>query len=180
MLSLHGCAWLFLAVALLVPDCDHPTPTAGRPGLLLLYLPVAQPSNGGPLQSPGQSLSPNPQALSRGQGPRLSSNLLLGRKCPQSPQTFRPGLSDFGRRVASNVHPSHFYGVNLYVACAVWGSGDTDKEPLLWSSDIATLSLGLGRDGSQCGWHSWCVWATAGLLVQILGEQGRPDKPWFP
>ena len=28
---------LFLAVALLVPDCDHPRPIAGRPGLWLLY-----------------------------------------------------------------------------------------------------------------------------------------------
>lgn len=147
-----------------------PALTAGRPGLLLL----------GPLRSPGRSLSPNPQALSRGQGPGLSSHLLLGCKCPRSPQTFRPGLSDFGRSVASDVHLSRFYGVNLYVACAAWGSGDTDKEPLLRSSDMATLSLGLGRDGSQCGWPSWCVWASARLLVQILGGQGRPDQSCFP
>ena len=66
------------------------------------------------------------------------------------------------------------------MACVVRGSGDTDKEHLLWSSEMETLSLGLGWDGSQCGWHGWYVWTSASLLVQILGEQERPDKCCFP
>ena len=32
-----------------------------------------------------------------------------------------PGLSAFCRRIASNVHPSHFYCVNFHVPCTVWG-----------------------------------------------------------
>ncbi|XP_017919514.1 PREDICTED: CMRF35-like molecule 4 [Capra hircus] len=71
-------------------------------------------------------------------------------------------------RVASNVHLSRFYGVDFCTACTVRGSGDTDKEHLLRSSEMETLSLGLGWDGSQCGWHGWPLLGSVHFLVLVF------------
>lgn len=67
------------------------------------------------------------------------------------------------------------------MACTVRGSGDTDKEHLLRSSEMETPESwdSVGMAASVHGTAGMCE-PPASLLVQILGEQERPDKCCFP
>ncbi|XP_065765934.1 CMRF35-like molecule 5 [Muntiacus reevesi] len=145
------------AVALLVPDCDHP-----------------------------RSNSRSSRLCREGKDPGSLPTCSWAASVLGAPRPFVLGsvtlAGVFSRRSSVS-----FLRVNLYVACAVWGSGDTDKEPLLRSSDMATLSLGLGRDGSQCGWHSWpllgsvhfllLVFLKVPLLLSLLGAVLWVNRP---
>ena len=117
-----------------------------------------------PLES-ARACLPTLRLCEEGKDSGLSSHLLLGRKCPWSSQTLRPGLSAFCRRVASNIHPSHFYCVNFHVPCTVWGHRQ--------GASPAELRDGDSESGTRLGRQP--VWRARLVCVGPSGAPG-PDS----